>query len=92
MNKIHSYDIPHGVLYLYGGDLQMCLPYIKGLCNSVEGICLYCQQHNILIYHKPNFSVFGFFEIFRVGRLTTKYSVRGTKKGLYDYVGIKWKF
>ena len=39
MSKIFGYETPHGNLYLYGGNLHMCLPFLKDLCNSVEAIC-----------------------------------------------------
>lgn len=85
MKNVYGFHIPHGILMLYGDNMEKCIPYIDDAVDSVEDICNYCSLHNLRIFHKPNRSLNGLLEIFRVRRLTKKYSVYSSWKELKYY-------
>ena len=84
--NVYAYHIPYGYLFLYGDDMNMCRQYIDDAFDCVEDICNYCSQHNLRVFHKPNRSLNGLLEIFRVRRLTKKYSVYSSWKELKEYL------
>ena len=84
--NVYVYHIPYGDLFLYGDNINMCRQYIDDAIDSVEDICDYCAKHNLRIFHKPNRSLNGLLEIFRVRRLTKKYSVYSSWKELKHYL------
>lgn len=86
LENVYAYHIPYGDLFLYGDNINMCRQYIDSAIDSVEDICIYCSQHNLRIWHKPNRSLNGFLEIFRVRKLTKKYSVYSSWKELKYYL------
>lgn len=84
--KIYQYKLPNGDIYLYGGNLEKCLPYIDTVVNSVEDACDYCSKHNIRIFHNPNRGLKGFIEMLRIYRLTKMYGVHSSVKEMDEYL------
>jgi len=80
MRKVYAYHLPYGDIYLYGENLELCIPILDSTVDSVEDICAYCSTHNLRICHNGNFSVGGLLERFIVKRIIKRYSVNGSWK------------
>lgn len=89
MKNVYGYHLPHGTLFLYGENLENCIPYINNIVNSVEDICIYCSSHNFNILYNPNRSFNGLIEYFRVYKIVNEYSVRGSWKEVSLYLSNK---
>ena len=86
-DNCYGFHCKSGDLIVYGNNIKICRPYIDNLVfNCVEDLCDYCSQHNLRVWHKHNCSLNGLFEIFRVRRLTKKYSVYSSWKELKQYL------
>ena len=86
MKNIGAYNLLHGILYLYGENIGGFKYLAENSVESVEEICFYCSRFNLKVLHKPNRSIGGFFEIFRVQRLMRKYSVCGSWSEIRQYM------
>ena len=82
----YSFNIPSGVLILYGDNIQRCKPYLDDIVDSVEDICIYCKQHELKVYHKTNKNIKGLIGFIITYRLTKKYSVNCTWNDVCNYI------
>ena len=87
LENLFKYCIPHGELIIYGDNMSLCKPYINDIDQkTVENICMYCQQHDLRVFHKPDKNLRGYLEIPRVARLTKKYYVYSNWDDVLKYL------
>lgn len=84
----HSFDIPSGMLMIYGDNMIKCASYINNTVNSVEDICIYCKKHDLRIFHKTNRSITGFIGLIRTCILGKKYGVYSSWNDVVKYILI----
>ena len=86
LKNIYSFELDNGRIYLYGDNVDSCTPYIDGIVNSVEDICIYCKAHKIKTYYKPNGKTLADIVFYlRILRLSIKYKVHGSWKDLQAF-------
>lgn len=89
MDFINTFAIKvkHGLLVMYGEDVDMCKNYIENAISCVEYVYVYCNDRKIHIYYMPHkASPLSLYEKIRIGRIARKYRSKGTQKGFYDFI------
>lgn len=86
--RIYGFPLHYGILYVYGDNMIFCSPYIDDIVDCVEDICSYAQTHKLLVYYEPykSFNLVGIaWEIYKVSKLSRKYSVYSSQSDFYKY-------
>lgn len=86
---IFVFELKHGDLYLYGENMQVCMPYLRQrtFWNSIEDICEYCKVHNFKMYYDQNRKTKGWLlDYLRIMRLIIKYSVFSSGKTFSKFI------
>lgn len=73
--KKYAFQLPNGILILYGENLTSCIPYIDNCVDSAEDICEYCSDHGISLEYRT-WTVKGIIEYLRIVRVGRKYGIR----------------
>ena len=86
---VYIIHIPKGSLYLYGANLDICVPYIDDCINCVEDVCDYCHNHQLQVFYEPNHKIGSMIELFRVIRLTSKYHVYSSRNKINQFLNSR---
>lgn len=88
---ILTFNIPSGVLMVYGDSEKAVKGYIGNAVDCVEDVCVYCKNHDLKVYHKTKFGIVGLLGFLRTYRLCKKHSVYSSFDDLYDFIKLKAK-
>ena len=77
--QTYNYQLPNGVLVIYGRNVDYMQSYLDAHSDSVESLCSYCHTHNLHIcYIRRNKTLRSLLEYLRIERLKYKHNVTGT--------------
>ena len=76
--QTYSYQLPNGVLVIYGHNVDYMQTYLDDHSDSVENLCSYCHTHNLRVcYVRRSKTLRSLLEYLRVERLKLKHNVTG---------------
>ena len=85
-DKFYKFNLPNGEIYIFGDNLEKCIPFIEDVTDSIVGMCEYCSNHKLHIFHNPNRGFKGVLEYIYVYWLTKKYGVHSSVKEVDQYL------